>query len=280
MRRQQATAQFNADIKRAQGFLTQQDFDQAKLAAVTARTRLDLARNVLPPAEYEQLSKQAETLVDQISEQSREAKLSAEQKAKADQGAASAVVQRTEAENRTKKVNEILLNVRKLQMQQKYKEALQVLDGALELEPNNPSALTLRDALQTTLLYQKYADTQKRRSYGFSRNSQEALEATVPPSINISGPGPRSNNAIVTFPEDWMELTDRRIREPDYGANGYREAEVNLPALNKLRTTSLPVPLVPPTPMRWRTRSSPPIPPPLPVPSPKPPLSRMLARCS
>ena len=38
---------------------------------------------------------------------------------------------------RTKKVNEILQNVRKLQMPQKYKEALQVLEGALELEPNN-----------------------------------------------------------------------------------------------------------------------------------------------
>ncbi len=242
VRRQQATAQFNADIKRAQGFLTQQDFDQAKLAAVTARTRLDLARNVLPPAEYETLSKQAEQLVDQISESSREFKLSQDQKAKADQSVASAGTQRSEAENRTKKVNEILLNVRKLQMQQKYKEALQVLEGALELEPNNPSSLTLRDALQTTIMYVKYADTQKRRSYGFSRLTDEALDATVPPSVNISGPGPRSNNAIVTFPEDWMELSDRRVREPDYGASGYREAEVNLPTINKLRTTSLPVP--------------------------------------
>mgnify|MGYP003339634473 CR=1 FL=1 len=64
IRRQQATAQFTADVKRAQGLLAQQDYDQAKLAAVTARTRLDLARNVLNAQEFEQMSSQAEKLVE------------------------------------------------------------------------------------------------------------------------------------------------------------------------------------------------------------------------
>ena len=153
VRRQQATAQFSSDMKRSQSLLAQQDYDQAKLAAVTARTRLDLARNVLNAAEFEQMSTDAEKLVDQISEESRQHKLTVDQKARTTQGEQSASSQRTEAENRTKRVNEILLNVRKLQMQQKYTEALQVLDSALALDPNNSAALTLRDALHTTEIY-------------------------------------------------------------------------------------------------------------------------------
>jgi len=242
VRRQQATAQFSSDMKRSQSLLAQQDYDQAKLAAVTARTRLDLARNVLNAAEFEQMSADAEKLVDQIGEESRQHKLTVDQKARTTQGEQSASSQRTEAENRTKRVNEILLNVRKLQMQQKYTEALQVLDSALALDPNNSAALTLRDALHTTEMYVRFAETQKRRSYGFSRLEDEALEATVPQRVNVSGPGPRSTNALVTYPEDWQELSDRRVREPDYGASGYREAEVNVPTWNKIQTTSIPVP--------------------------------------
>ncbi|MEY4942396.1 MAG: hypothetical protein RL254_577 [Planctomycetota bacterium] len=204
VRRQQATAQFSSDMKRSQSLLAQQDYDQAKLAAVTARTRLDLARNVLNAAEFEQMSTDAEKLVDQISEEARQHKLTVDQKARTSQGEQSASSQRTEAENRTKRVNDILLNVRKLQMQQKYTEALQVLDSALALDPNNSAALTLRDALHTTEMYVRFAETQKRRSYGFSRLEDEALEATVPQRVNVSGPGPRSTNALVTYPEDWQ----------------------------------------------------------------------------
>ncbi|MFM1935217.1 MAG: hypothetical protein RI990_176, partial [Planctomycetota bacterium] len=71
VRRQQATAQFTADIKRAQSLLEKQDYDQAKLAAVTARTRLDLARNVLGAAEFESMTKEAEQLIEQVTEEGR-----------------------------------------------------------------------------------------------------------------------------------------------------------------------------------------------------------------
>ncbi|MFM8817953.1 MAG: carbamoyl-phosphate synthase domain-containing protein, partial [Phycisphaerales bacterium] len=242
VRRQQATAQFKADLQRAQSLLSREDYDQAKLAAVTARTRLDLARNVLGAQEFESMSAEAERLIEQVTEESRQFRLAEEQKARTGQQEQSASSQRTEAENRAKKVNEILMTVRKLQMQQKYSEALQVLDSALALDPNNTAALTLRDAIHTTDMYVRFAEAQKRRAYGLSRLEEEALDATIPPRVNVSGPGPRSTNALVTYPEDWQELSDRRIREPDYGASGYREAEANVPTWNRLRTASLPVP--------------------------------------
>lgn len=242
VRRQQATAQFKADLQRAQSLLAREDYDQAKLAAVTARTRLDLARNVLGSQEFESMSAEAERLIEQVTEESRQFRLAEEQKARTGQQEQSASSQRTEAENRAKKVNEILMTVRKLQMQQKYSEALQVLDSALALDPNNTAALTLRDAIHTTDMYVRFAEAQKRRAYGLSRLEEEALDATIPPRVNVSGPGPRSTNALVTYPEDWQELSDRRVREPDYGASGYREAEANVPTWNRLRTASLPVP--------------------------------------
>jgi membrane-bound lytic murein transglycosylase A len=70
VRRQQATTQFKSDIKRSQSLLAQKDYDQAKFAAVSARTRLDLARNVLNADEFDQMSADAEKLVDQIGQES------------------------------------------------------------------------------------------------------------------------------------------------------------------------------------------------------------------
>jgi hypothetical protein len=131
--------------------------------------------------------------------------------------------------------------VRKLQMQQKYAEALQVLDSALALDPNNPAALTLRDALHTTRMYVAFADTQKRRSYGFSRLEDEALDATVPRTSDIR-PGPRSTNALVTYPEDWQELSDRsHCRDPTTARAATADPR-STSTWNKLQTTSLPVP--------------------------------------
>jgi phage terminase small subunit len=70
VRRQQATTEFKSDMKRSQSLLAQKDYEQAKLAAVAARTRLDLARNVLNAAEFDQMSTDAEKLVAQIGQES------------------------------------------------------------------------------------------------------------------------------------------------------------------------------------------------------------------
>ncbi len=240
--RQQVAAQFKADMQRAQTFLQRQDFDQAKLAAVSARTRLDLARNVLPQADFVRMSDEAEKLVETITDQSREFQLQQDQRARAEQSASSAAASRTEAENRAKKVTEILVNVRKLQMQQKYREALQVLEGALELDPTNPAALTLRDALMTTITYQKYTETMRRGSIGQAEMQQEAQRAMVPPSVNLTG-------LASAAPARWSPtqktgwVSDRRVREPEYGASGYRESPQNMATLARLHNTSLPVPL-------------------------------------
>jgi type II secretory pathway component GspD/PulD (secretin)/tetratricopeptide (TPR) repeat protein len=229
IRRQQAVAEFNSAIKRAEDYLARQDYDNASLAAQTARVRLDVARGVLPPADMERMSAQAEQLITKIKDDAREHKLETEQKSKASLGASSEASRRSEAENRANKVASILVEVRKLQARQQYEAALQALGAAIEIDPLNPSVLALRDALQTTIRYVHFSETQKRRSYGFSRLTDEAVEATVPPHVNVNGPGPRSTNALLTYPEDWETLTYRRDgRDPN--APGFHDSEENLAA--------------------------------------------------
>ncbi len=122
--------------------------------------------------------------------------------------------------------------MRQLQLELKYDEALQVLDTVLFIDPNNPAALALRDVIATSRIYREYSQTLRRRDYAFSHFSQENLEATIPPSKNISGPGPRSTNALMSYPEDWPQLSIRRD-----AAAGFRETEDNRRAMSQLDKT-------------------------------------------
>jgi hypothetical protein len=242
VRRQQAMVRFRSDMDRARQLAAQDNFAQAKRTAVTARMHVDLARGVLTSQDFDSMSTEAESLVTEIDDRQREHDSASRQQANAQQASNAASSQRSEAENRAKTVNNLLLNVRKLQMQQKYEEALQVLDGVFVIDPNNPAALTLRDALRTNLMYVKYSDTQRRRAYGIGVLEQEGLNATVPPEVNMTGPGPRSTNALITYPEEWARMSEMRAREPDYGASGYRDSSADYRVMSQVRTSRVDLP--------------------------------------
>ncbi|MFM1823687.1 MAG: hypothetical protein RI967_1953, partial [Planctomycetota bacterium] len=174
---------------------------------------------------------QLDTLLEQVNSGRTAAKL-AEEDIKRRQAESERTQQaRDEQAKRAKQINDYLLRVRQLQMELKYTEALQVVQEILFLDPNNPAALVLQQALSTTQVYRDYSETERRRERAYTEFSTELLARSVPPMTNLSGPGARSVNGLLEYPEDWPALSVNRLRN---GASGYQESAVNRQAAAKL----------------------------------------------
>jgi hypothetical protein len=111
----------------------------------------------------------------------------------------------------------MLMRVRQLQMELKYDEALQVIDQILFMDPTNPAALALRDVLESTKMYRQWADAQRQRNAAFGQIQLQDMQSTIPPKINLAGNGPKSVNAVITYPEDWPKLSFSNEKFPPVG---------------------------------------------------------------
>ncbi|MEC8321220.1 MAG: hypothetical protein VX012_07410, partial [Planctomycetota bacterium] len=229
LRRERLVVQFNDDVDRANASYDEGDYRKAREAAVTARIRLDRDRGVLPNDRYTQMMDRIDTLLDRIAEAEQLEELAKQEASREEARSAAEADRRRERAERDRTITESLQRVRQLQLELKYEEALQVLETVLFIDPNNPAALALRDVIHTSKIYREYSQTLRRRDYALSHFSQENLEATIPPAVNISGPGPKSTNALMSYPEDWPQLSIRRD-----AAAGFRETEENRRAMAQL----------------------------------------------
>ena len=224
MERQAARALFDSSMAAGHDKLQQEDFIGARRSVEAAITRLDSDdRSLFSETEYKKRRGQATTLLNQISEdkeawQHHRDQLAANEKNR-DQADRAAI----ESDKRQKIINENLRRVRQLQAEQKYAEALDVVNEILFIEDDNPAALVLKDALQSTQLYKRYAEANRLREFGYSELAVESKEGLVPPRENRYGPGERSLNGMITYPSDWEDLTNRRFGSVD----GFRDSVEN-----------------------------------------------------
>ncbi len=230
VQREEAQVEFDTLLRRADEQFSRGDYSGAERSITTARVTLDKARAVLSSADYDARTRRAQDLLDRVKAAETMAQLQSQQSSRTEAQQKASEQQKAELEQRQKTINENLLRVRQLQMELKYDQALEVLQETLFIDPNNPAALALRDIIETSQLYRRYADLQRQRAFAFEGLSQAALEAMIPPKVNISGPGPRSTNAVVTYPEDWKQLSLRRDT-----AAGYNESEANRQTLQTLQ---------------------------------------------
>ena len=81
--------------------------------------------------------------------------------------------------------------MRALQAEQKYDEALQVVDQILFLDPRNSTGLLLRDIIGNIQLYSSFQDIQRRKARKIAEFDVNAAEATIPVTD------------VMEFPTDW-----------------------------------------------------------------------------
>ena len=228
IRQQRLKVQFDDAFIRSGEKLSSGDYAGAMNDVQSAQQMLDRDRMVLSPAQYQQMFNRTAERIDQVTS----ARVAAEStKANEAQSAAQKQVQAQRqklATEKQKSLNENLLQVRKLQMEMKYDDALQVLDQILFTDPNNAAALTLRDVIESARVYRKYSDVQRQRAFGYGQLTLDTLESTVPPAENINGSGPRSLSGVMSYPEDWPNISSRRWRDFALGSNAGSEADLNL----------------------------------------------------
>ena len=113
-------------------------------------------------------------------------------------------------------INEKILRVRQLQEEQKYAEALKVVDEILFLDPSHPAGLAMRDLIRTSKIYVDYMEQKRLQEYTYTEQTLEVQERFMMPVPNIDGPGMRGINEVLQYPEDWEELSQRRYDETGY----------------------------------------------------------------
>ena len=234
--RQRAITEFDEGYRVANERYNQGDYANAERELLTAKVRLEQRRTYLTEAEFNERNRQADELLVRI-QNSRAAK-EAEDALNAQTAAAKAQAEenRRQADMRNRQINESLLRVRQLQQELKYREALQVLDEILFIDEHNAAALALRDIITTTLMYRDYNEIQQVKELGLGQLSVDAQGSTIPPRPNFTGPGDRSVNGMLTYPEDWPQLSFRRV-----GDSGFQDSPQNRAVWQKLSETRVPV---------------------------------------
>jgi len=129
---------------------------------------------------------------------------------------------RGEAERRAR-VSESLDRLRSLQAEKKYEEALEVVEEILFIDPNNPTALLMREVLRDIIIYREYRDIERERSYSFAEESLRMYEGTIVPGN------------VLDYPDDWPEISFRRGMR-----DAYVDSEVDRRVLATLNTRRVP----------------------------------------
>ena len=231
VRKEQAIVEFNSELSRAQQQVEEGAYDSAQRTTLTAKVRLERNRTILPAPVYNEMIRRAESMLVRISDVKINAQLMQQDVERQQASSAASEQQRIEAADRQRQIRESIIRVRELQMEMKYDEALQILEQILFMDPLNPAAQALQDVISTSKMYIEVADFNRQKSLAYGQMSVQANQAMIPPRRNYTGPGSKSTNAIVSYPEDWPQLSKKRM-----GASGYIESPANMRVQSALET--------------------------------------------
>ena len=163
-----------------------------------AKALLDRNEALLPMLTRKQYRDRAEQLeADILKEQFEfdEERKQVEQKKRKTE----AEMRRTEALlERFKEVQELLVRALEFNKEQRYDDAIRVLNQALFIEPNNPATQLLLESIEDNSRIVETERLMRGRAVDVANHSLANLDATRPVTD------------LVQYPEDWPELTNRR----------------------------------------------------------------------
>ncbi|QQE10394.1 hypothetical protein JD969_12885 [Planctomycetota bacterium] len=216
-------AKAKADYKRymndANAGRVQKDFPAARNAVANAKNALANARLVLSEVEYKQLKTDAETLASVIEKEYLQfAKLEIEREKVRQQEDQIKNVEATDRATRVK-VESLIRRAFALRDEQKYEEALELLDNALFLDPQNFVAKGYRDMIQDVLFMVEAKKVNRLRDVALAESALMNAQRTIP------------INELITYPADWPQLSEIRFKGLEEKSG---EAELNNRVTRKL----------------------------------------------
>ncbi|MHC4976653.1 MAG: hypothetical protein ACYTF7_08615 [Planctomycetota bacterium] len=220
---QQARAEYDNFIDQANRALAAGDTERARQLAGEARLRLAENRGVFSQQEYETRLNEQTGLVANIvaTEQQILASQQTERDSELADEARRQDLQRQR--ERSEKIRESLLRIRSLQEEQKYEEALQVVDQLLFLDPQNPAGLLLKDTLQDVIIYREWSQTQRSKNLSYATELNRVQDSLVAP------------DRLLQYPSDWPEISFRRG-----GAETFAESPEDRRVLSELESRRIP----------------------------------------
>jgi type II secretory pathway component GspD/PulD (secretin) len=232
--RQRAKAEYDNQMEQAQAALAAGDTGRARDLSARARLTISSARNVFNEQENTDFVAKIEDLNRNIEKKEREIQQRETERITRDLASRATEAERIRMNEKDRRINESIDRVRALQQEQKYAEALQVVDQILFLDPRNPSGLLLRDVLQDIEMYEDYWTIQRNKQYGHVKQRLDNERATVPPLSMMEYPNDwpaksftrGEQSAFAESPEDRRVLAELDSRKIDVNFNNNSFADV------------------------------------------------------
>ena len=204
--RQQTIARYNLRMEEAQKAMAQSNWDKAADAAGVAKSIVDLNAQHLGAQERQQMRQAAIDLAAQAADEGERLDLE-EARAEAMTRDEQMAAERERAERqRMEQVNELLQRAAELSREQRYDQALEVVEQVLFMDETNVSAKFMRDMITEQMLSVRYQELQRQRQYEMARQRLDLMADTIP------------HRELITYPPDWPELTRRRLGAQEVGA--------------------------------------------------------------
>ncbi len=221
LRANASVAEFEQLINRGVKLLEAKSYSAAREAVQQGKIALDLNQRFLPAAQYKTLRERAVNLAAQIAEAERIA-VDAEIRRVESERKQEAEKRRAEAEKAQRdEVQRLLRRAADFRREQKYDQALELLDQALFLEPTNVAAQAMKEMIEDSRIFLEARDLFRQRNLLAAESSNENLHASLP------------FTDLVTYPADWPQLTSTRLASLELSS----ESEVNRQIAQKLRDT-------------------------------------------
>jgi len=220
-----AVAEFEELMNRATDLLTAQNFAAARESVQQAKITLDLNQRFLPTSRYRSLRDNAVQLAAQIADAQRITQETQKRELE--------IARRTEAEKRRaealqaqqEETQHLLRRAADLRREQKYDQALELLNQALFLDPNNVASQAMKEMIEDSQIYVQARNNMRKRNLMVANQSNENTAATTP------------FTDLMTYPADWPQLTATRLSGLDPNTT---ESEINRQVALKLKD-SVPI---------------------------------------
>lgn len=193
--RQQVQAEFNTIVAEADKALAAGDTSRASEQVARARLVVSGGRSSFTETEYEAFLTQLDELNARIETRNRELDESSREREERERLERQRQLEEQRALERDRKINENIDRIRALQAERKYRDALKVVEDVLFLDPNNPTALLLKDILRDIVIYAGYQEIQQEKAWGHAQLTLEAETAMIP------------TREIMDFPDNWPDKT-------------------------------------------------------------------------
>ena len=208
VQRQYVQATFADANDRIAELLAKNQFEEARTRVNQVLAALDAYKQLLGPEEYGRMRTAAQGLLRQVADQQQtyEQQTLKEKREKAQEE--EMLRQRNQERARQEKINDLFERAQRFKESHEYDQAVATLNHLLELDPQHPGALLLKEYMEMMQFMTRQADIERQVNYEETKALTDVGQAAIPWSDVMTYPG----QPEVEPQLNWKELTERRRR--------------------------------------------------------------------